>query len=535
MLIVQDLVGFPRSSATPSSRVLAVASLLLSAGLLLAGCATTLPKGYERASSTAFPRPDHTELGRFFQAELATHPGKSGVALVPTGEWGFRARSGLAHMAEKTLDVQYYIWESDTTGKILAERLIRAADRGVRVRMLLDDVYTSSTDFQLGQIDRHPNIEIRLFNPFVNRQARISEFLFNIERLNHRMHNKAFIADNAIAIVGGRNIADVYFGVDTAANFRDLELAVVGPVVQDVSQSFDTYWNSQWAVPVRAVIPQESSDQEIQASKAKLFRWVENQKDFPYPIHKPREEMFAKLEELRGNFVWARAMVLSDAPDKIESGEEEVVTRLIGEGKEKENELVLETAYLIAGPRGVALARLNKEKGIRQRALTNSLATNDVAAAHAGYAKFRKDLIRNGVELYELRPDAEPIKRKWSLLAGKSTASLHTKAIVSDREKVFIGSFNPDPRSIAINTELVIFVESPELASQVIEHMDQGVHPDNSYRVILEPNERGDGERLVWITERNGEEVRYYSDPDVGLWRRFSVWFLSLLPIEKHL
>jgi putative cardiolipin synthase len=504
--------------------------------LALGGCATSLPQAPERSSSTAFDKPQETALGRFFQPELAAHPGKTGVAVVTTSEWGFRGRAGLANMAEKTLDLQYYIWEVDTAGAILAERVMRAADRGVRVRMLIDDVNTGNSDFQFARMDNHPNIEIRLYNPFAKRNSRMTEFVFNVDRLNHRMHNKAFIADNAFAIVGGRNIGDDYFGVHTVANFRDLDLALAGPLVQEVSRSFDEFWNSEKAVPVSSLVKEELTRQEFLARKGRLYDWVKNVQDFPYPVDTTSDALFVKLEEeLRKNFVWTEARVLFDAPDKPETGEEVVVDQLRQEGRDKKHEVLLEAAYLIPGPRELEVSRLNKERGIRQRVLTNSLATNDVAAAHAGYARYRKQLIRNGVELYELRPDASSDRRKWSLLAGRSKASLHTKAFVVDREKLAIGSFNMDPRSIAINTEIVIVIENPELAARVANYMDTGVLPENSYRVLLEADKDTGRERLVWITEKNGEEVRYYSDPDVGVWRRFSAWFMSLLPIEEHL
>ncbi len=479
--------------------------------------------------------PESTELGRYFQTEMAAYPGDSGIMMITTGEWGFRARSGLANQAEKTIDVQYYIWEVDTAGVILAERIMRAADRGVRVRMLLDHVTTKETDFKFARMDKHPNIEIRVFNPFAKRSFRGLEFIFSLERLNHRMHNKAFIVDNAIAIVGGRNIGDNYFGIDTAANFRDLDLAVVGPVVQEVSGSFDQYWNSEFAVPVSAIIDEDSSQVSFRERKERLYRWVGEVEDFPYPIDTTNEVVMAKLDELREDFIWAPARALYDAPDKLETKEEDVADHLILLGKDKDHEVLIEAAYVVPGPEGVERTRLNHERGITQRLLTNSLATNDVAAAHAGYAKYRRDLIRNGMELYELRPDADSVQENWSLLAGTSKASLHTKAFVVDRELVAIGSFNVDPRSIALNTEIVILVKSPELAAQVREYMDMGIRPANSYRVILEPDESTGRERLVWITEEDGKEVRYYSDPESGLWQRFSAWFIGLLPIEKHL
>jgi len=470
-----------------------------------------------------------------FQAEIAAHPGNSGVLLVPTGEWGFRARAGLSNQAERTIDVQYYIWDDDASGRILAERLLRAADRGVRVRMLLDHITVGNSDFSLARMDRHPNVEIRLFNPFMNRGFRVLELLFSLERLKYRMHNKAFIVDNAIAIVGGRNIGDNYFGIDTAENFRDLDLVVVGPAVQDVSSSFDKYWNSEVAVPVSVIIKQKFEEEELQARQAKLYRWVAELTDFPYPISSTSDSVMDRLEKLRGEIIWAPARVLYDEPDKLQNSSEDVMDHLVELGKHKESELLVESAYVIAGPENVERVRLNREQGVRQRLLTNSLATNDVAAAHAGYAKYRRDLIRNGLELYELRPDAESVKKNWSLLAGRSKASLHTKTGVIDRRIVAIGSFNIDPRSTSLNTEIVILVESSELAAQVIAFMDEGVRPENSYRVILESDTETGGERLVWITDIDGKESRYYSEPEVGLWRRFSTWLIGLLPIEKHL
>lgn len=452
-----------------------------------------------------------------------------------TGEWGFRARAGLTNQAEKTIDAQYYIWEEDDTGFILAERILRAAERGVRVRLLLDHITTSKADFRLARMDQHPNIEIRLFNPFATRRFRSLELLFGLRRLNHRMHNKAFIVDNAIAIVGGRNIGDKYFGIGTAQNFRDLDLALVGPVVQEVSASFDIYWNSEYSIPVSVIIEDQFTEEELQQRKDNLYRWVAERKEFPYPIDTTSTVVMARLEELRSNFIWAPAKALYDEPDKLQTYHEQVMAHLIELGRQKQSELLVESAYVIPGPENVERVRLNKEKGIRQRLLTNSLATNDVAAAHAGYSKYRRDLIRNGMELYELRPDASSEKGNWSLLAGRSKASLHTKAGVIDRKVVMVGSFNLDPRSTALNTEIVILVESAELASQVIDFMDDGVKPENSYRLILEADDDIGVERLVWITEIDGNEVRYYSEPEAGLWRRFTTWLIGLLPIEKHL
>jgi putative cardiolipin synthase len=314
-----------------------------------------------------------------------------------------------------------------------------------------------------------------------------------------------------------------------------LDLAVVGAVVQDVSKSFDKYWNSEYSVPVSVVIGEQFTEKVLQERINKLYSWVMELKDFPYPIDTSSNSVMTRLEEMRGNFIWAPANALYDEPDKLQSRNEEVMAHLIELGKHKESELLVESAYVVPGPENIERARINKERGIRQRLFTNSLATNDVAAAHAGYAKYRRDLIKNGVEVYELRPDAASEKKNWSLLAGRSKASLHTKAGVVDREVVAIGSFNLDPRSTALNTEIVILVKSAALAAQVIDFMDDGVRPENSYRVTLETDSETGAERLVWLTENKGKEVRYYSEPEVGFWRRFTAWLIGMLPIEKQL
>jgi putative cardiolipin synthase len=375
---------------------------------------------------------------------------------------------------------------------------VRAADRGVRVRVLLDDINTESDVPIAAALDVHPNIEVRIFNPFANRGARLFDFALDLDRVNHRMHNKLLVADNAVAIVGGRNIGNHYFGVATDANFRDLDIAAAGPVVRDASTVFDHFWNSDWAVPVSALLERPYTD--------------------------------ADLTSIRDKFIWAPGKIVWDDPNDIKAGVEH--GRLDKAFYRKldtlQKELLIESAYFVAGDRGVAKARELHDRGIRMRVLTNSLASNDVVAAHAGYAKYREALLANGVELYELRPDAGAIKKK--VLSGESKAALHTKAIVFDREAVFIGSFNLDPRSANLNTEAGLYVESPELAAQVIAYMDEGVRPENSYRVMLDE----DG-HLVWETEINGMAVIFHQDPETGFWDRFMSGFIGLLPVEHQL
>lgn len=508
-----------------------LAGILIGAGLLLFGCATPLPKHYEAAPSVAYANPQDTNLGRIIQPDLASRPGQSGVRLLSGGQESFQARLDLATLADKTLDLQYYRWAADNSGKILAAKVLQAADRGVRVRILIDDINTAGSDFRFARMDHHPNIEIRLFNPFRRRGFRLLEFLTDLDRVNHRMHNKAFIVDNAVAIMGGRNIGDEYFDDSPEANFRDLDVTLVGPVVQEISASFDEFWNSEWAIPINTVVKEEMHPEGLEAAKAKLYLWVQEKSEGPYRTARLPETVRDDFRALKDNLIWGPARVLYDSPWKIDSKYDEVATSLRQVGYNQE--LLMEAAYLIVGETGLEIARRNQARGIRTRILTNSLATNDVAAAHAGYAKYRKDLIRSGVELYELRPDSHR-KKKWKLLSAKSRASLHTKVFVIDRQTVVIGSFNADPRSRDLNTEIVVLIESRDLAAEVMDYMDTGLTPETSYRLTLEKSEKG-FERLVWTTLDNGQTLRYYADPEVGLWQRFNTWFISLLPIEKHL
>jgi putative cardiolipin synthase len=521
-----------------STKLLFTASLpgligvLLAVGLLLSGCATSLPPQHEAVPSVAYASPENTRLGQEIQPDLDRHPEKSGVALIRKGQRSLQARLDLAALAEKTLDLQYYRWAVDTSGILLAAEVIRAADRGVRVRILLDDINTADSDFKFARMELHPEIEIRLFNPFRHRGFRLFDFLSDLDRVNHRMHNKAMIADNAVAIAGGRNIGDEYFDADPVANFRDLDVALMGPIVREISTSFDEFWNSEWSIPIRDVVEVEMAPEEFPAAKERLYQLVAELKAHPYKLDRSIETIRDNFTAARSDFVWAPTRLIADSPFKISSEHDEVATGL--RALDVDEELLMEAAYLIVQEDGMAFLRESQAEGVRTRILTNSLATNDVAAAHAGYANCRKDLIRNGVELYELRPDSRKRKRKWSMLSTKSIASLHTKVFVVDGETTIIGSYNTDPRSRDINTEMVVLIESEELANQVKAYMADGVTPQASYRVTLEKGERG-FDRLVWTTEENGETVRYTAEPEAGLWQRFNAWLISLFPIEDQL
>ena len=501
---------------------------ILLASLLFTGCAS-VPKDYPRTSSTAFTEYLDTGVGQLFEEAAVQHPGESGFAIIRYGRPAFISRVALTELAEKTLDVQYYIWEADATGRLLADRLIRAADRGVRVRLLIDDLTTTGRDSLIAALDAHPNIEIHIFNPFANREARALDFIVDLGRVNHRMHNKLMVMDNAVAIVGGRNIGNHYFDVATDANFRDLDIAAAGPVVRDISRVFDHFWNGDWSVPIGALVDQHYTAGDLAEVRSLLQERIA-QDDYPYPLDQDVDELKAELVSIRDSFIWAQGQIVWDDPSEVKEGIQEgkLITALRKKMDTLQEELLIESAYFVVKDRGIESARLFNERGVRVRVLTNSMASNDVLAAHAGHAERRKQLVENGVELYELRPDAGAPRKK--MISGESKASLHTKAMVFDRESVFIGSYNLDPRSASINTEAGLYVESPELARQVIEYMDVGVQPENSYRVLLD--EDGD---LVWVTEDDGVEVRYHKDPESTFWQRFMSGFIILLPVEHQL
>ncbi len=509
-------------------------SLIPTLGLvfLLSGCGTAVDWDYPRTSSTAFDQPQTTTIGALFQEAADQHPDQSGFDLVRDGSRAFMGRVAMADLAEKTLDAQYYIWDIDTTGRILADRLIRAADRGVRVRLLLDDNYqTEEKDLGVAALDAHPNIEVRFFNPVANREWRMWSFLSDFGRVNHRMHNKLFIVDNAMGVVGGRNIADIYFGVRADQNYRDLDMAMAGPIVRELSANFDSYWNSEWAIPAGAVVAEQATEQDFLAGKERLSAEIAAA-GYPYPIDEHLDGLRSRLVQIRDEFVWAPGRVLAEDPARASADDDgkmvitETILQRIGK---TERELLIESPYLILLDRGIQEVQQLTARGVKVRILTNSAATNDVMAAHAGYSNTRKDLIDAGADLYELRPDAN-MKREWSVLAGKSRAALHTKALVFDRESVFIGSFNLDPRSRSINTEIGVMIDSPTIADQLGEFLDEGVSPGSAYHVTLDEDDD-----LVWATETNGTIVEFDTDPETTTWQRFVIDVTGLLPIEEQL
>ncbi|WP_139558721.1 phospholipase D family protein [Methylotetracoccus oryzae] len=518
-------VPHPVKSVPMRAPALALAFALV----LLVGCAG-MPKEYPRTPSKAFPSYASTAIGAYFEKAAGSHPGQSGFAIFPDGRRAFTTRIAMTELAEKTLDLQYFIWDADTTGRILAERVVRAADRSVRVRILVDDLNLKGRDVVVAALDAHPNIEIRLFNPFAQRSAQWLDFIADFDRVNHRMHNKLFVMDNVVAVVGGRNIGNHYFEVHQQVNFRDLDVVTGGPVVREASGAFDHFWNSDWAVPIRAMVDRPATEADLRRVVQMGHERIAKD-PYPYPLAQDVANLRSELTAIFDTLIWAPGHMIFDDPNEIKKyGRTTTMTeRFFRRIERLRNELLIEVPYFVVRDRGLAAAKRLHERGVLIRVLTNSLASNDVLAAHAGHAEHRDELVAAGVELYELRADPA-IKKRTFYLSGSAQSTLHNKVMVFDRKDVFIGSLNLDPRSGDINTEAGLYIESPELAAKLVAYMDEGVRPQYSYRVRLD----ADGD-LYWTTETNGKTERYDHDPNSTAWQRAKVRFIRMLPVMNQL
>lgn len=444
------------------------------------------------------------------------------------GREAFAARALLADAAERTLDIQYYIWRNDMSGMLLFDALRRAADRGVRVRLLLDDNNTSGLDTLLAALDAHPQIEVRLFNPFTLRRWRALNFFTDFHRLNRRMHNKTFTADNQVTIVGGRNIGDEYFDAHQDFSFLDLDVLAIGPVVNDVSADFERYWQSASSYPAEAILPKAdhasvrevatAADNVTQSPASKAYVRALQTSHFVHDL------LVGTL-----GYRWAPTQMLSDDPAKglgKRGPRGTLLQRLEKILGNPERELELISPYLVPTREGAETLGSLARQGIKVTILTNSLEATDVAVVHAGYAKRRKQLLASGITIYELKRISTHRARGDRKFTGSSGSSLHAKTFSVDRARVFVGSFNLDPRSAALNTEIGFVMECPELADTIAGALVDRL-PEHCYQVRLRENGR-----IEWVDGSGDEEVIYTTEPRVPWWRRASVSLLSLLPIE---
>ncbi|MGZ4958918.1 MAG: phospholipase D family protein [Methylomonas sp.] len=452
----------------------------------------------------------------------------------------------MINAAERTLDLQYFIFRGDETGSLLTEAILRAADRGVRVRVLIDDAETEIGDEQITTLSAHPSIEIRIFNPFAYRGhadlLRSSEFMLNSSRLDYRMHNKLLIVDDAIGLTGGRNIGDEYFQVDPQVQFADDDVFAAGPIVGQFSKTFDEFWNSHLSIPAEALTDEKTaiSDLNVQRELLNERRRQLKATGMDYVRRLASGEPYAGLIAGRLPLIWAHAQLVYDSPYKkqTESGVRAgrlVEPAVLKAAQEVQSELLMITPFLIPGGEGMQLFKDLRRRNARIRILTNSLESAQVPLAQAGYMHYRIPLLEEGVELYEIRSILGDAKGDGPSASRQENYSLHAKLFVFDRKKVFIGSMNFDLRSMHLNTEIGLIIDSPVLAQQIAARFESMVQPDNAFALALRPNEAGGSPTLLWRTEEGGKAVEYDTEPARNSWQRLKAHALSLLPLDDEL
>ena len=509
--------------------------LLLVLSLGLSGCAST---NGPREVSQALPA-SQSAFGRSVQRQAEPHEGRSGFRLLPNSNEAFRARAELIRHAQTSIDVQYYIVHDGLSTRALVHELLGAADRGVRVRILLDDTTSDGLDTLIGTLAVHPNIDIRVFNPLHLGRAtgatRAMGRLFNLSRQHRRMHNKLFLVDNSMSIVGGRNLGDEYFDAEPNLNFTDIDLLGIGPVAEQLGHSFDQYWNSSLSRPIGDFLWRQPDADDLRESRQRLEASLAEARTRHKALY---DRLMAyrtqpRLDAWRNELIWAHGQAHWDAPSKVLARDEPdpqllMTTQLAPDLDAVEHELILVSAYFVPGKPGLLYLTGHADAGISVKLLTNSLEATDVPAVHGGYAPYRRALLEHGVQLYELRRQPGDPSAGNISFQGSSDSSLHSKAMVLDRRKTFIGSFNFDPRSVLWNTEVGVLVDSPQLAEYTRELALQGMAPALSYQPKLVDD------KLVWVTEDN-EQVHTLTTEPGGMWRRFNAWVSRAVGLEKLL
>lgn len=514
---------------------------------LLAGGCASLPPGFDapKPVSRALETPGETRLGAAFDVGGGRYAGRSAFRLLPSGLDGLLVRIQMADAAERTLDVQYYIYRQDETSNLLSEALLRAADRGVRVRVLVDDHGAVRKNVVLA-LDAHPQIEVRLFNPFTyrgdNHFLRYLELVMRGPQLKYRMHNKLMVADNAVALIGGRNVGNEYFQASPEFEFGDYDLFSAGPVARELSRTFDDYWASGLSVPVSTFESHRVTPEQLDRLREALREYREALRDTEHMQRLASGAPLAPMMAGQG-LIRAHAEVVCDTPRKAIAGPDRVVTSwlensaVVRAGAQTRKELLLVSPYVVPADAGMRFLLDLRRRDVSIRVLTNSLEATDVAAAHAGYARYRPALLAEGIALYEARATLAETRGSGTPLASGSSGrfSLHAKALVFDRDKVLIGAMNYDKRSLEFNTELGLVVHSPELARQVVRQFDSIANPANSYEVASDHNGNGgpmSPPRLLWRTEQDGRLVKLDVEPVRSPWQRVMVDLLLALPLD---
>lgn len=517
-------------TAAPVKRLLAV---LITAALLgyFAACAQLDPRP-ELPEEAALAVAADTPLDRATAPLEASHPDESAFRLVVEGMEAFVVRVQTARMAKRSLDVQSYIWHADLTGLYFANELLLAADRGVKVRVLLDDVDARRNNDAIAALSAHPNIEVRTFNPFASRRGTfrmISEGMRSFSRINRRMHNKSWIADNRLAVVGGRNIGDEYFSASDEVNFVDLDFAMIGPVVRQASTSFDEYWNSSAAYPMHVLDPDKVSIEALNRLRPRLAAQAARAADSTYAQALRANDAIKRMVEGEWPVQWARKyLFVADDPKKVTMQERDarraqVSAALVPMLQTVQARLSIISPYFVPGDRGTALLSDVARAGRDVRVLTNSLIANDVAAVHGGYSRYRVPLLEAGVHIWELKPLRQT--ETDSSFFGSSGASLHTKALAADGRSLFVGSYNLDPRSAWLNCEQGVLVENHTLAQQLEQIFQKQTAGENAWHVALEEG------KMSWS---DGQES-LVKEPHASWARRFQAWFARAFHLDAQL
>ena len=503
---------------------------IISSAAWMVGCAS-VDFDYPKTESFALANTGDTYLGRDFADIVAEHPGESGFYPISDGIDALAMRLLMIKQAERSIDAQYFLIHDDLVGNAFLSALVDAANRGVRVRFLLDDIQAGGYEAGLAALDTHENLEIRIFNPFGHRSVRALD-AFSMSRVLRRMHNKSLNVDNQMVLIGGRNIAAEYFDAEPGEKFADLDVLTIGPIVPEVSAMFDSYWNHQASMPVTALV--EVPENAAERLATFIDRAAERLADLEASKYAEavRSSILTFVQTDASAFTWARYDLIFDSPDKAVPGKSEtaasITTGLRASIMDVEEELFVVTPYFVLRKNNFPAFQEVLDRNVKITVLTNSLASNNHTVSHSGYAAIRKKMLKMGVKFYELRASTSiPGDESKGVQEAKST--LHAKSYVVDRKRIFIGSFNWNQRSANLDTELGVVIHSPELAAQLLDVVIAEL-PDQSFEVFL--NENND---LRWKGHENGQEVILTKEPQTSFWHRFNAGFLRAMPIKSQL
>jgi len=505
----------------------------------LTACSTVPPgRDYPRAPSTALAHPETTSFGARFNSLATDHSGASAFHILTAGVDGLLTRIQMIDAAQQTLDLQYFIFRGDTTGQLILDALTRAAARGVAIRLLVDDGDTAPGDEQVLALRTQPHTQVRVFNPFRyrghNRLLRALEFAGNSARLDYRMHNKLLVVDNTLALIGGRNIGNEYFQIDPQFQVADDDVFVAGAVVHTLSRSFDEYWNSELAVPAEALSHPGAKQLRRRKSPARVA-------GVDYSARIASGEPFADLVDGKLALVWATAQVLCDSPDKkrTDSGEpgQLMVRNVLAAARQVQHEFLMINPYVIPTMGESAMLEALRQRNVSVGIVTNSLQSTRDILAYAGYSHSRPQLLREGVQLYEVRAQLGSTRGSGqsARIAHYGTYGLHGKLMVFDRQRIFIGSMNFDERSRHLNTEIGLIIDSPDLADATAARFNNMAQLQNAYRPSIVNAQSARAGNLQWTTQENGVVVVYPKEPAPSPWRRFLVALLAWLPVRREL